>query len=242
MNRTEIINCKKCGMPLKKEQRSAPTAGRIPGICLTGNRRKRKSHPDLELKIPIPWVTLILILLNAVAGIYKLAGGEYDVLRHLGMTQGALQRGEVLRFVLSNFLHMGLPHFISNMYGLAIYGFIFENRIGKWKYLLIYIASMLGSALLINFLGGSGLHAGASGAILGLMAANLVYYLVTRRKILYMLYAIVAVAGNVIHTFSAGVSWQGHFGGAIAGALVALLLFAQERESKAGIMVRSGVR
>ena len=47
-----------------------------------------------------------------------------------------------------------------------------------------------------------------------------------------MLYAIVAVAGNVIHTFSAGVSWQGHFGGAIAGALVALLLFAQERKAR----------
>ena len=85
---------------------------------------------------------------------------------------------------------------------------------------------------LINFLGGNGIHAGASGAIFGLMAANLVYCLVTRRKILYMLYAIVAVAGNVIHTFSAGVSWQGHFGGAIAGALVALLLFAQERKAR----------
>ena len=34
-----------------------------------------------------------------------------------------------------------------------------------WKYLLIYITSMLGSALLINFIGGNALHIGASGAI-----------------------------------------------------------------------------
>ena len=232
MNRTEIITCKKCGMPLKKGTKLCSYCRQDTGYLINRAPKEHKYIRIWNWRIPIPWVTLVLILLNAVAGIYKLAGGEYDVIRHLGMTQGALQRGEVLRFVLSNFLHMGLPHFISNMYGLAIYGFIFENRIGKWKYLLIYIASMLGSSLLINFLGGNGIHAGASGAIFGLMAANLVYCLVTRRKILYMLYAIVAVAGNVIHTFSAGVSWQGHFGGAIAGALVALLLFAQERKAR----------
>ena len=99
-----------------------------------------------------------------------------------------------------------------------------------WKYLLIYITSMLGSALLINFIGGNALHIGASGAIWGLMAANLVYCLITKRKILYMLYAVLAVAGNVVYTFSNGISWQGHLGGAIAGVLMALLLFRNERE------------
>lgn len=82
---------------------------------------------------------------------------------------------------------------------------------------------------MINFIGGSGIHIGASGAIWGLMAANLVYCLTTRRKILYMLYAILAVAGNVIYTFSYGISWQGHFGGAIAGTLIALVLFSKDK-------------
>ena len=168
MNRSEIITCKKCGMPLKKGTKLCSYCRQDTGYLINRAPKEHKYIRIWNWRIPIPWVTLILILLNAVAGIYKLAGGEYDVIRHLGMTQGALQRGEVLRFVLSNFLHMGLPHFISNMYGLAIYGFIFENRIGKWKYLLIYIASMLGSSLLINFLGGNGIHAGASGAIFGL--------------------------------------------------------------------------
>ena len=73
---------------------------------------------------------------------------------------------------------------------------------------------------------------GASGAIWGLMAANLVYNLITRKKFLYMLYAFVAVIGNVLSTFSAGISWQGHFGGAIAGVIAALLLFKQEKQKK----------
>ena len=170
--------------------------------------------------------------MNAIAGIYKLAGGEYDVLRNFGMYQGALQQGEYGRIILSSFLHLGFPHFIGNMYALLTYGFVFENRIGRWKYLAIYLVSMLGSALLINFVGGNALHAGASGAIWGLMAANLVYNLITRKKFLYMLYAFVAVIGNVLSTFSAGISWQGHFGGAIAGVIAALLLFKQEKQEK----------
>ena len=41
--------------------------------------------------------------------------------------------------------------------------------------------------------------------------------------------AVLSVAGNIIYTFSFGISWQGHFGGAIAGVLMALVLFAKER-------------
>ena len=45
-----------------------------------------------------------------------------------------------------------------------------------------------------------------------------------------MLYAVLAVAGNVVYTFSNGISWQGHLGGAIAGIVMALLLFGKERK------------
>lgn len=141
------------------------------------------------------------------------------------------QQNRWYRLITSSFLHIAMFHFASNMYALIIYGFVFENRIPKWKYLLIYIVSMLGSSLLINFIGGTGIHIGASGAIWGLMAANLVYCLYSRKKFLYMLYAIIAVAGNVFYTFRFGISWQGHFGGAIAGTLLALILFATERKA-----------
>ena len=153
MNRAEIITCKKCGMPLKKGTKICSYCRQDTGYLINRAPKEHKYIRIWNWRIPIPWVTLILILLNAVAGRYKVAGGEYDVIRHLGMTQGALQRGEVLRFVLSNFLHMGLPHFISNMYGLTIYGFIFENRIGRGRYALIYLMGILGAGLLITFAG-----------------------------------------------------------------------------------------
>lgn len=235
MNKSTIIHCKKCGMPLVKGtkicsycKQKTGDRGRAPKAESTGPKGIHIGRHT----IPIPWVSIILIVLNSIAGIYKLAGGEFDILYHFGMTQGALQRGEYLRFFLSGFLHAGWIHFASNMYALIIYGFVFENRIGWWKYLLIYIVSMLGSALLINFIGGAGIHIGASGAIWGLMAANLVYCLYTKKWI-YLLYAIISVTGNVIYTFSYGISWQGHFGGAIAGGLLSLVLFANERKQNA---------
>lgn len=234
MDKSSIIYCKKCGMPLKR-------GTRVCSYCR--NKTGHSGHPvkserQTRLRSWIPWVSIILIILNALTGLYKLAGGEYNIIYHYGMRTGALQRGELLRFILSGFLHGSWLHFISNMYALVIYGFVFENRIGRWKYLLIYIVSMLGSALLINFIGGRGIHIGASGAIWGLMAANLIYCLYTR-KVIYLLYAVLSVAGNILYTFTHGVSWQGHFGGAIAGALVALILFAKEKNANGNRSARS---
>ena len=232
MDNKIIIKCRKYGMPLKKGTRICSYCGQRTGY-LINRAQKEKKNRGIQIgnhTLRIPWISLVLIVLNAFVGIYKLAGGEGNILVRYGMIAGALQRGEYLRLILSGFLHTGWLHFASNMYALVIYGFVFERRIPGWKYLLIYIMSMLGSALLINFIGGSALHIGASGAIWGLMTANLVYCLITKRKILYMLYAILAVAGNVVYTFSYGISWQGHLGGAIAGVLMALLLFRNERE------------
>ena len=222
-----VIYCKKCGMPLKK-------GTKICSYCQQKTGYHGRTPKDISDKKPrrtwIPWVSIILIILNAITGLYKLAGGEFNIIYNYGMKTGALQNGEYLRFILSGFLHGGWLHFISNMYALVIYGFVFENRIGRWKYLMIYIVSMLGAALMINFFGGTGIHIGASGAIWGLIAANLIYCLYTK-KLIYLLYAIFSVTGNVIYTFTFSISWQGHIGGAIAGALMALILFTGEKEA-----------
>lgn len=226
MDRSKIITCRKCGMPLKKGTRVCSYCQSRTGHIARAPKEKQEVSRRF---FRIPWASVILILLNLAAAIYKLAGGETQILYKYGMLQGALQRGEYLRFFLSGFLHVDLVHLGCNMSSLLIYGFLFENRIPKWKYVLIYLLSLVGASLLINFIGGKGLHIGASGAIWGLMTANLIYCLATRRKFLYLIYAVVAVTGNVISTFSYGISWQGHFGGAITGILLGLCLFTKER-------------
>ena len=173
------------------------------------------------MKKQIPVVTLIVLGLNIAGLLYEFSVGETRAIYTYGMFEGALQSGEFLRLVVSAFLHFGFYHFASNMICLVLYGFDLENRLGSVKYALIYIIAVLGSGLLINFAGGNGIHAGASGAIWGLMTATLIYNI---RNDLNPVYALRGIVLNLFYSFSSGVSWQGHIGGGIAGLIAALIL------------------
>ena len=231
---TGIIHCKKCGSPLVAGTVVCPYCNQKSGARKTRQKKDRGNGLSLNLQIPIPVVTLIILLLNTGFGIYKNLGNSENILLSYGMVQGALQNGSWQRMLFSNFLHFGLWHFAANMYAVVIYGFLFENQIGRAKYALIYLASMAGAVLLINFAGGSHtIHCGASGAIFGLMTADLVYCLKEHRKLLHLLYALHAVIGNVLYTlFTSGISWQGHIGGAIAGVIIGLILFSGNGEKR----------
>lgn len=169
----------------------------------------------------IPIVTVIILGLNVLGLIYEFNVGQNRAIYTYGMYQGALEDGEYLRLIVSAFLHFGFYHFASNMICLVLYGFDLENRLGSAKYALIYTVATLGGSLLINYAGGNGIHAGASGAIWELMTATLIYNL---RNNLSPYYALRGIVINLIYSFSAGVSWQGHIGGGIAGLATALAL------------------
>ena len=179
-----------------------------------------------EIKIPV--VTVIIFLLNLIGLIYEYSVGENNAVYRFAMYQGALQDGQWIRLFVSAFLHFGIMHFGSNMLCLAVFGLDLENKIGWWRYALIYLIGIIGSGLLINFWGGRGIHAGASGAIWALMTSTLVFNLKNNINPAYALRGIVI---NLIYSFSAGVSWQGHIGGGIAGLLSALVLTGERKQA-----------
>lgn len=172
----------------------------------------------------LPVVTFIILALNILGLLYELSEGERLATYRFGMYQGALESGDYLRAIISAFLHFDIYHFICNMICLVSFGFDLERRIGSIKYGLIYCAGIVGSALLINYAGGRSIHAGASGAIWGLMTATLIY---NYRNGLNLAYALRGIILNLIYSFSANVSWQGHIGGGIAGLITAFILCGQ---------------
>ena len=182
------------------------------------------------MKRKIPVVTLVILALNVIGLVWELSVGERTAMYTFGMYEGALQDGGYLRAVVSAFLHFGIYHFACNMVCLVSYGLILETLIGPMKYALIYLAALIGSALLINFAGGNGIHAGASGAIWGLMTATLIYNL---RHGLSPFYALRGIVLNLVYSFSVNVSWQGHIGGGIAGLAAALALCGQQKNESA---------
>lgn len=188
------------------------------------------------MKKQLPIVTFIILGLNIAGLLYEFSVGQNRAIYNYGMYQGALQDGGFLRLIVSAFLHFGFYHFASNMIGLVIYGFSLENRIGSLKYTAVYAISIIGSGLLINFAGGRGIHAGASGAIWGLMTATLIYYI---RNGMNPTYAMRGIVMNLVYSFSAGVSWQGHIGGGIAGLITALVLFNEHKSNGSNYYINS---
>ena len=172
-------------------------------------------------RMRIPVVTGVIFMLNLIGLIYEFAVGENTAIYRFAMYQGALEDGQWIRLIVSAFLHFGILHFGSNMLCLIVFGLDLESRIEGWRYAAIYAIGILGSGLLINFTGGRGIHAGASGAIWALMTATLVLNL---RSHVNPAYALRGIVINLVYSFSAGVSWQGHIGGGVAGLLAAAVL------------------
>ncbi|HUI43819.1 MAG TPA: rhomboid family intramembrane serine protease [Terriglobia bacterium] len=136
-----------------------------------------------------PWVNYFLIALNTLVFLFELALGP----RHLdaflfsfGMVPAhltaALRAGAyaaaLLPVLTSMFLHAGWLHIIFNMWWLWIFGDNVEDSLGHFRYLIFYLLSGLGAALVhIMFnLGSQVPSVGASGAIAGVMGAYFVLF------------------------------------------------------------------
>ncbi|MGB0113832.1 MAG: rhomboid family intramembrane serine protease [Ilumatobacteraceae bacterium] len=136
------------------------------------------------------------------------------------------------RLVTSGFLHFGIIHIGFNMYFLYVLGPMLEPALGRVQFLLLYIASMLGGGLGVVLIDtSSGISAGASGAVFGLLAAATVG--LWRRGVNPFTTGIgTALLLNLFITFAIpGISVGGHLGGAVAGALCGLVMLAPSYRS-----------
>ncbi|EEH64317.1 peptidase, S54 family [Gleimia coleocanis DSM 15436] len=142
---------------------------------------------------------------------------------------------EPWRFLTVMLVHGGLIHLALNMYSLYLVGNSLERVLGTYRYLALYVASGLGGSLAVLLWAMVSLDSfyhvtvGASGAIFGLFAA---VYVVQRKSGMDARAMGILLAVNLALGFTiSNVSWQGHLGGMIVGALMslALLRFALPR-------------
>lgn len=169
-------------------------------------------------------VTMSLIgscaVLFVTITLLDLAGG----LERWGMFPPAIAlEGQWFRLVSSVFLHANWLHIGFNMYVLYILGPPLERVLGHGRFLTLYLLSGVGGAVASYWFSPiRTLSVGASGAIFGLMAAWIV---VGRRLDRDVTQVIVLLGINVALGFVlGGVDWRAHLGGAVTGALVALLV------------------
>lgn len=177
-----------------------------------------------------PFLTYGIIGINlAVFFLMTLAGGSENqaVLIAFGAKVNSLIRaGEVWRFFTSMFIHIGSLHLIFNLYALWSLGSFTERLFGHWRYLVIYLLSGLGGSI-ASFFFTTGLSAGASGAIFGLLGA-LLYYSLKRpwlwKSGLGMNLVLVLVINFGFGLTQPGIDNFAHLGGLLTGLVASILL------------------
>jgi membrane associated rhomboid family serine protease len=126
----------------------------------------------------VPYVTIAIIALNALAFLYEIQLSEPD-LQVFTLSFGVVPAYFSWTAVLSSmFLHSGWLHFLGNMLYLWIFGDNVEDRLGHGLYVLFYVAcgyaAAIGQAMTQPY--STIPMIGASGAIAGVMGAYFVLY------------------------------------------------------------------
>ncbi|MGE3513429.1 MAG: rhomboid family intramembrane serine protease [Vicinamibacterales bacterium] len=125
-----------------------------------------------------PYVTVTVIVMNAVAWLYEVTLPEqtlHTFLLTYGVVPGAL---EASTLVSSMFLHGSWAHVIGNMWYLWIFGDNVEDRMGHGRFIAFYLLCGIGAAIghVMAEPGSMIPTVGASGAIAGVMGAYFVLY------------------------------------------------------------------
>jgi membrane associated rhomboid family serine protease len=126
----------------------------------------------------VPYLTVSIIVLNALAWFYELGLPREDLpvfLRQFGVVPAYFT---VPTLISSMFLHGSWSHVLGNMWYLWIFGDNVEDRMGHFRFLIFYLLCGIVAALGQIFIDPTSTlpTIGASGAIAGVMGAYFVLY------------------------------------------------------------------
>lgn len=232
-DRVSYVRCQRCGRPACPECQVQAAVGVQCVDCVRKARTpatRSAFGAPLRGGRPIVTYTIIGLCVAMFVAQFVVDGLWYD----LGMVP-ALAEHQPYRFLTSAFLHSqsSFLHIAANMYLLWLVGPHLEQLLGRARFAALYVVSALGGSVAVLLLtspltddGGSVAIStgfvtatiGASGAVFGLFGALLVAMRRLDRDVSQILvfFAINAVLGFVIP----GISWQGHLGGLVAGAVL----------------------
>ncbi|MDB9312144.1 rhomboid family intramembrane serine protease [Spirulina sp. CS-785/01] len=156
------------------------------------DRLKSEIHQEVCYGNPVTFVpsrasiTYSLIGLNVLVFLVEvILGGsqDLDTLNQLGaLVPYAVVKGERWRLLAANFLHYGYLHLFANMIGLYLLGPFVESRLGRGRYLFIYLGSGIGAMFLFSAIAIAQNDpyqslVGASAAIMGVLGAIVAIFL-----------------------------------------------------------------
>jgi membrane associated rhomboid family serine protease len=237
-DRPAYVRCQRCGRPTCPEcQRTAAV-----GVhCVDCVQEATRSRPAVRTSLggraaqgsPM-LVTWWLVGVNAVVyALQWLVQAAGVSLLQMFAYAPVTTTSEPWRMLTSGFLHsMSSPlHLILNMYMLYLFGRMLEPALGRGRFLLLFLLSVLGGSVGVLLLSHPlSLVVGASGGVFGLFGA----LFVLQRHLGQSITPIAVLIGvNVVFGFLfPGIAWQAHLGGLVTGAIVAFGYTAATRRRR----------
>jgi membrane associated rhomboid family serine protease len=196
----------------------------------------------------IPVVTAGIILVNVLAFVLELAGGEAFVTRWSVIPADLVAGRNWITVLTAMFMHGSVSHILGNMVFLWAFGPEVEDLMGRGRYLLFYLLGGLAATAAQLVAGPTSTvpNLGASGAIAAVMGAFVVTYPRDQIRSLLILFVFVrtaylpallligvwflmqlvslgAVAPAASGVAAGGVAYAAHVGGFLFGAIGARL-------------------
>jgi len=196
----------------------------------------------------LPFITWLLILVNVGIFIWQTQFSQMELMRFF-YTYGIVPRifltsipPEFTVLLSSMFLHGNLGHLVGNMWILGLFGDNVEDRLGRFSFLLFYLAAGVFSGLVHIIFNPSSMipTIGASGAIAGVMGAYLFLFPLARVTaffpiifipyffrvpsflyigvwfLIQLYYGTLALGLGAVY---GGIAWWAHIGGFVFGVI-----------------------
>ena len=192
------------------------------------------------LRLDFMWkldtVTTVVIIANVIASLKGF--NDFSFFEKYKFNIGGIRRGEQIRMLSSGFLHVDQKHLLFNMVTLFFFAGTVINRVGSVNFLIVYFVSLIAGNLLSLYFNKDNYYynaVGASGAVMGILYAAILInpylkinfipgYIFGIGYLLYTIYGMKTRNDNIGH--------DAHFGGAIGGFLVTLILIPSLFETR----------
>lgn len=179
-------------------------------------------------------VTIVIIVANVLIS-YK-GFSDFNFFEKYKFQVGGINRGEKFRMFSSGFLHVDTQHLLFNMLTLYFFADIVVQDLGTLSFVLVYVGSLILGSVLSLYFHKDEYHysaVGASGAVTGILYSAI---LLRPEMSLYMFFVPIPIPAYVfgigyllysiygMKTRSGNIGHDAHFGGAIGGYVITLLL------------------
>lgn len=139
------------------------------------------------------------------------------------------------RLITTMFVHGSFLHILFNMWAVWIFGRMLEQMLGTWRFVALYFISGLVGSVAVTVLAPQTTVIGASGAIFGLFA---VFFVLQRSLGGNAVQILVIIGLNLVIGFLvAGVAWQAHVGGVVAGFVTGFIFTRTRNVRRRGLQI-----